>query len=198
MTTEAVTLFLALLAVAAEVATATAVVLFVGSRFSPALRNLGRQAAQAVAPSALGLATVVAAVCTAGSLYLSEVAGFIPCRLCWYQRFAMYPLVPILGLAAWKGFTRLRPYAAALATIGSMISTYHILIERGIVKESASCDPTNPCSLIWVKRLGYLTIPTMALSGFLLILTLLAISRAGNRPEPFASDLSRSDVHGHH
>jgi disulfide bond formation protein DsbB len=197
VTTEAVTLFLALLAVGAEIATATAIVLFVGGRFSPALRDLGRQAVQAVAPSALSLAAVVAAVCTAGSLYLSEVAEFTPCKLCWYQRYAMYPLVPILGIAAWKGFTRVRPYAFALAAIGSMISIYHILIERGIVNESASCDPTNPCSLIWVKRLGYLTIPTMALSGFLLILTLLAVSRAGHRPESADSELPRSEVHGH-
>lgn len=197
MTTEAVTRFLALLAGAAEVATVTAVVLFVGGKFSPALRNLGRQAAQAVAPSALSLAAVVAAVSTAGSLYLSEVAEFTPCKLCWYQRYAMYPLVPIIGIAAWKGFTRLRPYAFALAAIGSVISVYHILVERGIVKESASCDPTNPCSLNWVPHLGYLTIPTMALSGFLLILTLLAVSRTRNRPESAGSDLSRSDVHGH-
>jgi disulfide bond formation protein DsbB len=208
VTTEAVTLFLALLAVGAEIATATAIVLFVGGRFFPALRDLGRQAVQAVAPSALSLAAVVAAVCTAGSLYLSEVAEFTPCKLCWYQRYAMYPLVPILGIAAWKGFTRVRPYAFALAGIGSMISVYHILVERGIVKESASCDPTNPCSLIWVKRLGYLTIPTMALSGFLLILTLLAVSRAGDRcvsgghprtpGESSDSELSRSEVHGDH
>ena len=198
MTTEAVTRFFALLAIAAEVATATAVVLFVGGRFSPALRNLGRQAADAVAPSALSLAAGVAAVCTAGSLYLSEVAGFLPCKLCWYQRFAMYPLAPILGLSAWKGSTRIKPYAFALATIGSMISAYHILVERGIVKESVSCDPTNPCSLNWVPHLGYLTIPTMALSGFLLILTLLAVSRAGNRPGSADPELSRSEVHGHH
>ena len=197
MTTEAVTLFLALLAVAAELATATAVVLFVGGRFSPALGNLGRQVAAAVGPSALSLAALVAGVCTAGSLYLSEVAEFTPCKLCWYQRYAMYPLVPILGLAAWKGFTRLRPYASALATIGSMISVYHILVERGIVKESASCDPTNPCSLIWVKQLGYLTIPTMALSGFLLILTLLALSRSRTRDDSSNSELPRSEVHGH-
>jgi hypothetical protein len=65
------------------------------------------------------------------------------------------------------------------------------------VKESASCDPTNPCSLIWVDRLGYLTIPTMALSGFFLILTLLAVSRAGDRLESGDSEPFRSEVHGH-
>lgn len=198
MTTEAVTRFFALLAIVAELATVTAVVLFLGGKVSPVLRNIGRQAATAFAPSALSLAAGVAAVCTAGSLYLSEVAEFLPCKLCWYQRFAMYPLVPILGLAAWKGFTRIRPYAFALATIGSMVSVYHILVERGIVKESASCDPDNPCSLNWVPHLGYLTIPTMALSGFLLILTLLAVSWAGNRPGSIDPEPSRSEVHGHH
>jgi len=48
-----------------------------------------------------------------------------------------------------------------------------------------------------VERLGYLTIPTMALSGFLLVLTLLAVSYAHNRSAT-DFDLSRSEVHGHH
>ena len=196
MDTQSVSLFLALLAVVAELATLTAVVLAVGGRFSPAMAGLRDQAVAAVAPSALTLAFLVAAVCMAGSLYFSEVAHFPPCKLCWYQRYAMYPLVPILGIAAWKRFTRVRPFAAGLAAIGSLISTYHILVERGIVKESASCDPTNPCSLIWVKRLGYLTIPTMALSGFLLILTLLAVSRAGDRLDDDPSDLPEREFHG--
>ena len=197
MNVETVSLFLALLAVAAEIATVVAVVMAVGGRFSPSLRRLWQQAVEAVSPSALSLAAVVAAVCMGGSLYFSEVAHFPPCKLCWYQRYAMYPLAPILAVAAWKGFTRIRPFAFALAAIGSMVSTYHILVERGIVKESTSCDPNNPCSLIWVDRLGYLTIPTMALSGFLLILTLLAISRAGDRLKSEDSETPRSEVHGH-
>jgi hypothetical protein len=34
-----------------------------------------------------------------------------------------------------------------------------------------------PCSFKWVEELGYLTIPGMALSGFLAILVLLAVAR---------------------
>lgn len=199
MNTETISLFLALLAVVAQLATLTAVVLAVGSRFSSRLAEVRSQAVAAVAPSALTLAFLVAAVSTAGSLYFSEVAHFPPCKLCWYQRYAMYPLVPILGLAAWTGRRQIRPLAWGLATIGPLISVYHILVERGIVEESTSCDPTNPCSLIWVERLGYLTIPTMALSGFLLILTLLAVSRAGDRPDDDPSEdvnVKRSEVHG--
>ena len=118
----------------------------------------------------------------AGSLYFSEVAHFPPCHLCWLQRYCMYPLVPILGFAAWRQAGWIRPLAAgALAAIGAVIATYHVLLERNPHWESSVCDPKNPCTLIWVERLGYLTIPTMALSGFLLILTLLAVSRAGDR-----------------
>ena len=194
MTTDTVSLFLALLAVVAELATVAAIVLAVGGRFSEGLRDLRRRAVEAVAPSALTLAFLVAAVCTAGSLYFSEVAHFPPCHLCWLQRFCMYPLVPILGFAAFFGGSRrryrgdtprppgkragwVRPYAAALALVGACISTYHVALERHPEWESSVCDPKNPCTLIWVKRLGYLTIPTMALSGFALIITLLVISR---------------------
>lgn len=194
MDTQTVSLFLALLAVVAEVATATAIVLAVGGRFSPALRRLGRQAVEAVAPQALALAAVVATVCTAGSLYFSEVAHFPPCHLCWLQRFCMYPLVLILGVAAWLKAGTVRPYAAALAVIGGCISSYHVALEHHPQWESSVCDPKNPCTLIWVKRLGYLTIPTMALSGFALIVTLLAVSRAGDRLRP--SETLRSELHG--
>ena len=198
MDTETVSLFLALLAVVAELATAAAIVLAVGGRYSAGLRTLRRQAVEAVAPSALTMAFLVAAVCTAGSLYFSEVAHFPPCHLCWLQRFCMYPLVPILGYAAWRQNGRVRPVGFALAGIGAVIATYHVLLERNPQWESSVCDPKNPCTLIWVERLGYLTIPTMALSGFLLILTLLAVSRAGDRTggDDDLSDSPRSEVHG--
>lgn len=196
MTVDTVSLFLALLAVVAQVATLAAVTLAVGGRFSPGLAARRRQAVEAIAPSALTLAFLVATVCTAGSLYFSEVAHFPPCHLCWLQRYCMYPLVPILGFASWRQAGRIRPFAGALAAVGAVIATYHVLLERNPHWESSVCDPENPCTLIWVERLGYLTIPTMALSGFLLITTLLAISRAGDRH--VSSDLPRSEVHGHH
>jgi disulfide bond formation protein DsbB len=88
-------------------------------------------------------------------------------------------LVPVLGIAAWRGFVRIRWFAIPWAAGGAMVSTWHVLIERfPDLEGSTSCDPVNPCSLIWVEQLGYLTIPTMALSGFLAIIALLASSPA--------------------
>jgi len=46
------------------------------------------------------LAFIIALVCTLGSLYYSGIVHFRPCRLCWWQRIMMYPLVPVLGIAA--------------------------------------------------------------------------------------------------
>ncbi|KAA0806277.1 disulfide bond formation protein B, partial [Bacillus sp. AY2-1] len=39
----------------------------------------------------------VSFIATIGSLYFSEIKGFIPCELCWYQRIFMYP-IPLLIL----------------------------------------------------------------------------------------------------
>ena len=152
MTTATVTLFLALLAVVAQIAVV-------------------------VGPQALALAAFVAVIATAGSLYFSEVAHFTPCKLCWYQRIAMYPLAPTLVVATIRRDLGVRVYGAILAVVGALVATYHVLLERYPTLESSICDPTNPCTLIWVERFGYLTIPGMAPSGFALILVLLAIVR---------------------
>lgn len=183
MTTDTLILFFALLAVLAEVLVVAALVLAVGSRWSTSLAGAWARVRAEVGPQAVGLAAAVATVSTAGSLYLSEVANFLPCRLCMLQRFAMYPLVVLLGVAAVTGWDHVRPAAAALAAAGALTSVYHLLIENyPSLESSTSCDPDNPCSIIWVERFGYLTIPGMALSGFLLILTLLAIAGPVDRP----------------
>jgi disulfide bond formation protein DsbB len=177
---DAVTLLFALLAVGAEAAVVVMLVLGAGARVARRVRRWWDQMLAVVGTEAPSLALVVASVATAGSLYLSEVAHFIPCKLCWYQRAAMYPLVPILAVGAWR---RLRVWRLALpiAVVGGAISTYHVLIERFPQLETSACDPENPCSLIWIRRFGYLTIPTMALSAFALIAALMVVALAGHR-----------------
>jgi disulfide bond formation protein DsbB len=178
VSTDTVTLFLALLAVAAELAVVALVGMAIAARLSPRIAGLRHAVLEQVGPQALWLALLVAGVATGGSLYLSEVAHFVPCRLCWYQRAAMYPLVPVLALAAWRGWLRARWAVLAAAVVGGSISTWHILIENyPSLETSTSCDPNNPCSLIWVRRLGYLTIPTMALSAFALLAMLMLTAR---------------------
>ena len=174
MSTDQVSLFLALLALLAELAAAVLLAAMMVRAARPRAR-WPTELLCAVRPVALVGAAAVAIVSTLGSLYYSEVANFPPCRLCWFQRIGMYPLAVILPLAAWRRDWSVRWYALPLAVGGGLVSVYHVLIERYPSLESGSCDPTNPCSIIWVERLGYLTIPTMALSGFALIAVLLSL-----------------------
>jgi disulfide bond formation protein DsbB len=172
--TDTVTSFFAMLATIAQLVVVVGVVLWFGARFVPAMARARTTLATTVAPQALALATLVALTCTLGSLYLSEVAHYEPCLLCWYQRIAMYPLVVVLGVAAVRRDAGARFTAYVLAGIGSAISVWHLAVEANPDLASGSCDPTNPCSIKWVEEFGYLTIPGMALSGFLLIITLLS------------------------
>ena len=141
-----------------------------------ALLVLSRAARELIRPNALGLAAVVAATATAGSLYFSEVARLEPCALCWSQRIAMYPLVILLGLAAFRGERLVRPYVLALAGIGAAISAYHIAVQRLPGLPSGSCSLTVPCSAIQVEVLGVITIPVLALIAFLSIIVLMAVA----------------------
>jgi disulfide bond formation protein DsbB len=175
MTTSTASAFFASLAVFSQVLVVGLVGLWLTARFSEAAARALDRVRSELAFSGQWFAAAIAITAMVGSLYYSEVAGFPPCRFCWFQRIAMYPLAVILPIAAARRDVAVRIYAIPLAAIGAALSTYHVLIERYPQLETGSCDPSNPCSLVWVRQWGYLTIPTMALSGFLAIIVVLAL-----------------------
>jgi disulfide bond formation protein DsbB len=130
-------------------------------------------------------AWLVATLATAGSLYFSEVAGFAPCTLCWYQRIAMYPLVVILGAAIVKRQGRASAGSAALAAIGAAIAAYHVALEWIPSLDTGACAVSAPCTLVWFRAFGVFSLPTLALTAFLLILTLLLV-RDPNESDPWS------------
>lgn len=114
---------------------------------------------------------VIALVATAGSLFYSEIAGYTPCKLCWFQRIFMYPLVIILGAALVK---RRNPkiYVIPMTSIGALIASYHYLIQRFEYATSCGVNAVE-CTMKYSFKFGYITIPMMALCAFLLITILL-------------------------
>jgi disulfide bond formation protein DsbB len=129
----------------------------------------------------LWAAFVVSSIATGGSLFFSEIAGFIPCELCWYQRICMYPLSIITLLAAIRGEYRIARYLLPLPLVGACVSVYHLLIENGVVGQSTQCLVSAPggCATKWIDKFGYITIPTLALTAFVLLIELLALAAAG-------------------
>jgi disulfide bond formation protein DsbB len=168
-----VELFYAMLALAANLLVIGVLALGIAARRSSAARDLLEAGRSGLGPSALASAFLVAALATIGSLYFSESAQFEPCRLCWYQRIAMYPLVVILGVAAWRRDVGVRRYAVPLAAIGAVIATYHYLLEWLPWLDSGVCSATTPCTIVWFRQFGFISLPYLALSAFLLILALL-------------------------
>jgi hypothetical protein len=130
----------------------------------------------------LALAWITALVASAGSLYYSEVAGLPPCLLCWYQRIAMYPLVLVLGVGAVTADGRAWRYGLPLSVAGLLIAVYHVIIQYRPALDVVTCDAAAPCTVRYVAAFGFVSIPVMAASGFLLISALLLTTRTTDTP----------------
>ncbi len=128
------------------------------------------------------LALIVAATATAGSLTYSEVYGFEPCRLCWYQRIAMYPLVFVLAVGAARRDPALRSYVLPLSITGGAISVYHYLIQTFPSADTGACTAGVPCTAKYVNEFGFVSIPFMAFAGFLFISAVLIAFRPSPSP----------------
>ncbi len=138
----------------------------------------------------LWLAFCVSGTATAGSLFLSEVAHFVPCELCWFQRIFMYPLAILtLLLAVWNDHRAAR-YLLPLPVLGAGVAVYHLLVENQVVEQAQSCLVSAPggCATKWINEFGYVTIPTLALTAFLLTFAFLLFAVFDVRDESGADE----------
>ncbi len=128
-------------------------------------------------------AFVVSLVATGGSLFLSEVMGYIPCDLCWYQRILMYPLVLLLGRAAMKDDWNIAGYVLPLSIMGGLISAWHYAEQKvpGLA-DLAPCKSGIPCNTDYLDWFGVITIPLMALAAFILITVFLIAGKKAQDP----------------
>jgi disulfide bond formation protein DsbB len=169
--THSLQFLFAVAAVAANVSTLVLLAALLGSGRVRVLAKLREQLAPWVVPAA----AIVAVVTMSGSLYFSEVAHFIPCPLCWMQRCVAYPTAIILVIAAFRRDLAVRIYIIPLVLIGTVISSYHFLIERGVLKATESCKIGASCADVWFTEFGVVTLAYMAFSSFTLIAALLAL-----------------------
>jgi disulfide bond formation protein DsbB len=132
----------------------------------------------------LWAAFVVAAIATGGSLFFSEIAHFVPCELCWYQRICMYPLSLLTLFLAYHGDYRVVLYVLPFPVVGAGVSIYHLLVENHVVATPLACQIGAGCTVKWINEFGYMTIPTLALTGFVLLIGFLGLAAAGGEEAP--------------
>jgi disulfide bond formation protein DsbB len=171
-------LFFSLLAFGATVVIISAFLLWIAARLNDSAAEMRDAILDSVAGYELWMAFGVAAVATLGSLYLSEIVHLVPCKLCWFQRIFMYPLVIVLGVAAWRRDASVRVTTVLLAGIGAAIAVYHYMIQRYPSLGGGSCDASAPCSAAYIWQWDFVSIPYMAASAFGLILVLMFALRS--------------------
>ncbi|MFD2630314.1 disulfide oxidoreductase [Oceanobacillus kapialis] len=112
-------------------------------------------------------------IALAGSLFFSEVMGYAPCELCWIQRILMYPLVVIYGVAAFKKQVSIALPGLILSGIGMFVSIYHYLVQKlPALQEAGDSCGLVPCNLAYVNYFGFITIPFLAGTAFIIIFVL--------------------------
>jgi disulfide bond formation protein DsbB len=116
-----------------------------------------------------GIALLAAWTATGGSLYFSEVFGWLPCVLCWYQRIAMYPLAFILTVALIRGDRSVHWYVLPLSITGGAIALYHYLLIRTDWFVPPPCTGGIPCNVDYINLLGFINIPFLALIAFTIV-----------------------------
>jgi disulfide bond formation protein DsbB len=173
----------ATLAIVLQVLVVLVLLLAFVSLFSTGARRLLVTLRDTFAGSELWIAFIIALAATAGSLFFSEYSSFIPCRLCWFQRIAMYPLVVILFVGAIRRDRNVVYYAITFPIAGLIVGSYHKYIEIHPEAELAGCKIGAPCSTKWIDKFGYVTIPVLAMSAFAAILTLLLFAWSSKRAQ---------------
>ena len=184
--TDAVTVALAALGIVGQIAAVALLVAALLAAFG--VGGPLRFARDLMWGNELWLTFVVAAVATLGSLFFSDIADFPPCKLCWFQRICMYPLAIVVPLMALAHDRRAARYVLPLPIIGIPFTIYHLLIERGIVEQAKTCLISAPggCATKWIEEFGYVTIPTLSLTAFVLCIVLLVLAILSGREDAAA------------
>jgi len=124
----------------------------------------------------LYLAWVIALAGFILSLYYGELLGIEPCRLCWYQRMALFPLALILGIAVYRDDHNIFVYALPLAGFGLIVALYQALSIRFPIFQAAfECG--KECAKPIFMLFGSVTFPDLSVLGFALILSLVFSTR---------------------
>ena len=143
------------------------VVLFLALIFKD---SWGRKLGELAGKYAITWAFLVSLTAVLGSLFYSEIMGFEPCVLCWWQRIFMYPLAIIFGVAIWKKVTSAFAFAIPFAFLIVLLAAYHFYVYLGGTSILPCTALGGACSKIYVMAFGYITIPFMSLTVALYIL----------------------------
>src|SRR5450432_829001 len=93
----------------------------------------------------------------------------------------MYPLSIVLLVAALRRDRHIAWYVVPVATIGALFAAYQTQLQAFPHQHSSFCTLSEPCSVRYVWEFGFVSLPFMALSAFVFVITMTIIAA---RSEP--------------
>lgn len=126
----------------------------------------------------LNLGFIISLMASLFSLVYSEIIGYLPCYLCWYQRVFTIPLVFIFGMAIWSKDRKIVKYTLPLLLVGFVISVYQNFGYYFGDTGSLPCDASGvSCYQQLVSEFGgYISIPMLALTTFFALITVVLVA----------------------
>ncbi len=141
----------------------------------PGLNDVVRQ----IGGIAMPLAFVLTLVSAALTLYYSDVLGFEPCPLCWWQRIFLYPQVILFALTLWKRIP-IRLISVVFSIFGLAFALYHHALQM-LPAGALPCPASNhSCAAITFVEYGYITYPLMAGTLFVFLIVLMISNKVQN------------------
>ncbi len=112
-----------------------------------------------------------------GSLVYSNIVGFPPCDLCWWQRVFMYPQLIVVFMAMRRKDKTIIDYLVPLSVAGAIVALYHSFIQWGYsFGATGGCEAIGgECAKVYFKVYSYITIPFMSFTVFVFIIALKMI-----------------------
>src|SRR5688572_19280421 len=116
------------------------------------------------------IAWVVALIGAILSFYFAELSQREPCRLCWYQRASLFPLVILLGMAIYRGDRSIVAYALPFSFIGAFVAFYQVLAPY--LPLNHQCGRVECLDPVF-SLFGFFSFPLLSALGFSMIFLLL-------------------------
>jgi disulfide bond formation protein DsbB len=117
------------------------------------------------------------------SLYFSELNHIAPCRFCWFQRLALFPLAIQLGIFTYRGDRSAALYGIPLCFVGFFAAFLQSL--DLVMDIHGLCGPTISCHEEMIYFFDWIPFSWLSGAGFLMIASLLWINhQASVQKEP--------------
>ncbi|MCB1827805.1 MAG: disulfide bond formation protein B, partial [Coxiellaceae bacterium] len=103
---------------------------------------------------ALFLVWLIALAAMLTAQYSSDFLGLPVCHLCWYQRICIYPLVVIIGIAAFRNDGNIALYTMPMTLCGAAFALFQYLEQ--MIPDFAPilvCTQGPSCSMVHMKLL---------------------------------------------